>query len=426
MGMVMGKTGPDKMARILGRLSAVRVQGVRKPGYYGDGGGLYLRVAPGGAKGWIFRYGGRGRRRDMGLGGYPSIGLAKARELAGDCRGMIAAGLDPIAARNEKRAAAAVEAAKAMTFDDCATAYITAHEAAWRNPKHRQQWKNTLSTYVSPVLGKLPVAAVDTGLVLKVLEPIWARKPETASRVRGRMEAVLDWAKVRGYRTGENPARWRGHLDHLLPAKSKVRKVEHHAALPYAQVGAFVASLHEQPGVSAHTLEFLILTATRTGETLGATWDEVDIGAKLWTIPAGRMKAGKEHRVPLSDAALAVLKEMREIRHSDYVFPGGRDRRPLSEMSLLMLLRRMKHGDITAHGFRSTFRDWAAERTTFPREVAEAALAHAIPDAVEAAYRRGDLVDKRRKLMDAWAAYCAKIETDAGKVVALARARTPR
>jgi integrase len=426
MGMVMGKTGPDKMARILGRLSAVRVQGVRKPGYYGDGGGLYLRVAPGGAKGWIFRYGGRGRRRDMGLGGYPSIGLAKARELAGDCRGMIAAGLDPIAARNEKRAAAAVEAAKAMTFDDCATAYITAHEAAWRNPKHRQQWKNTLSTYVSPVLGKLPVAAVDTGLVLKVLEPIWARKPETASRVRGRMEAVLDWAKVRGYRTGENPARWRGHLDHLLPAKSKVRKVEHHAALPYAQVGAFVASLHEQPGISAHALEFLILTATRTGETLGATWDEVDIGAKLWTIPAGRMKAGKEHRVPLSDAALAVLKEMREIRHSDYVFPGGRDRRPLSEMSLLMLLRRMKHGDITAHGFRSTFRDWAAERTTFPREVAEAALAHAIPDAVEAAYRRGDLVDKRRKLMDAWAAYCARIETDAGKVVALARARTPR
>jgi integrase len=414
------------MARILGRLSAVRVQSTRKPGYYGDGGGLYLRVAPGGAKGWIFRYGGRGRRRDMGLGGYPSIGLAKAREIAGDCRGMIAAGLDPIAARNEKRAAAAVEAAKAMTFDDCATAYITSHEAAWQNPKHRQQWKNTLSTYVSPVLGKLPVSAVDTGLVLKVLEPIWARKPETASRVRGRMEAVLDWAKVRGYRDGENPARWRGHLDHLLPAKSKVRKVEHHAALPYAQVGAFVASLREQPGISAHALEFLILTAARTGETLGATWDEVDIGAKLWTIPAGRMKAGKEHRVPLSDAALAVLKEVDEIRHSDYVFPGGRDRRPLSEMSLLMLLRRMNHGDITAHGFRSTFRDWAAERTTFAREVAEMALAHAIPDAVEAAYRRGDLFEKRRKLMDAWAAYCAKIETDAGKVVALARARTPR
>jgi integrase len=414
------------MTRVLGRLSAVRVQSVRKRGYYGDGGGLYLRVAPGGAKGWIFRYGGRGRRRDMGLGGYPAIGLAKARELAGDCRSVLAAGLDPIAARNEKRAAAAVEAAKAMTFADCATAYINAHEAGWRNPKHRQQWKNTLATYVSPVVGKLPVSAVDTGLVLKVLEPIWTRKPETASRVRGRMEAVLDWAKVRGYRTGENPARWRGHLDHLLPAKAKVRKVEHHAALPYARIGTFLAALRKQDGISARALEFLVLTATRTSETLGATWNEVDMGAKLWTIPAGRMKVGKEHRVPLSGATLAVLEQMHDIRHSDYVFPGGRDRRPRSETSLLMLLRRMGHGDITAHGFRSTFRDWAAERTTFAREVAEMALAHAIPDAVEAAYRRGDLFDKRRKLMDAWAAYCAKVETDAGKVVALARARTPR
>jgi integrase len=416
MGMVMGS---GQMTRMLGRLSAVRVQSARKRGYYGDGGGLYLRVAPGGAKGWIFRYGGRGRRRDMGLGGYPAIDLAKARELAGDCRSVLAAGLDPIAARNEKRAAAAVEAAKAMTFADCATAYINAHEVGWRNPKHRQQWKNTLATYVSPVVGKLPVSAVDTGLVLKVLEPIWTRKPETASRVRGRMEAVLDWAKVRGYRTGENPARWRGHLDHLLPAKAKVRKVEHHAALPYARIGAFLAALRKQDGIASRALEFLIHTATRTGETLGAIWDEVDMGAKLWTLPSGRMKAGKEHRVPLSDAALAVLQQMHDIRHSDYVFPGGRDRRPLSEMSLLMLLRRMGHGDITAHGFRSTFRDWAAERTTFAREVAEMALAHAIPDAVEAAYRRGDLFEKRRKLMDAWARYCAKIETDAGKVVAL-------
>src|SRR6516165_196255 len=259
------------MTRMLGRLSAVRVQSVRKRGYYGDGGGLYLRVAPGGAKGWIFRYGGRGRRRDMGLGGDPAIGLAKARELAGDCRSALAAGLDPIAARNEKRAAAAVEAAKAMTFADCATAYINAHEAGWRNPKHRQQWKNTLATYVSPVVGKLPVSAVDTGLVLKVLEPIWTRKPETASRVRGRMEAVLDWAKVRGYRTGENPARWRGHLDHLLPAKAKVRKVEHHAALPYARIGAFLAALRKQDGISARALEFLVLTATRTGEPVVAT-----------------------------------------------------------------------------------------------------------------------------------------------------------
>jgi len=423
MGTVMGG---GHMTRMLGRLSAVRVQSARKPGYYGDGGRLYLRVAPGGAKGWIFRYGGRGRRHDMGLGGYPAIGLAKARELAGDCRSLLAAGLDPIAARNEKRAAAAVEAAKAMTFADCATAYINAHEAGWRNPKHRQQWKNTLATYVSPVVGKLPVSAVDTGLVLKVLEPIWTRKPETASRVRGRMESVLDWAKVRGYRTGENPARWRGHLNHLLPAKAKVRKVEHHAALSYARIGAFLAALRKQNGIAARALEFLVLTATRTGETLGATWNEVDMGAKLWTLPSGRMKAGKEHRVPLSDAALAVLQQMHDMRHSDYVFPGGRDRRPLSETSLLMLLRRMGHGGITAHGFRSTFRDWAAERTIFAREVAEMALAHAIPDAVEAAYRRGDLFDKRRKLMDAWAAYCAKVETDAGKVVVLPRARTSR
>jgi len=244
--------------------------------------------------------------------------------------------------------------------------------------------------------------------------------------VRGRMESVLDWAKVRGYRTGENPARWRGHLNHLLPAKAKVRKVEHHAALSYARIGAFLAALRKQNGIAARALEFLVLTATRTGETLGATWNEVDMGAKLWTLPSGRMKAGKEHRVPLSDAALAVLQQMHDMRHSDYVFPGGRDRRPLSETSLLMLLRRMGHGGITAHGFRSTFRDWAAERTIFAREVAEMALAHAIPDAVEAAYRRGDLFDKRRKLMDAWAAYCAKVETDAGKVVALPRARTSR
>jgi integrase len=243
--------------------------------------------------------------------------------------------------------------------------------------------------------------------------------------VRGRIEAVLDWAKVRGYREGENPARWRGHLDHLLPAKSKVRKVEHHAALPYQQVGAFMAALRQQSGVGARALEFLILTASRTGETLGATWDEIDIGARLWTVPAARMKAGKEHRVPLSDTALAILKQMRDIRHSDYVFPGSRDGRPLSEMALLMLLRRMKHGDVTAHGFRSTFRDWAAERTTFPGEVAEMALAHTIPDAVEAAYRRGDLFDKRRHLMTAWSEYCDRVEKgEAGRVVSFANRKT--
>jgi integrase len=409
------------MTRTIGRLSAVRVRSLRTPGYYGDGGNLYFRVADGGTRGWIFRFAVRGRTRDMGLGAYPDVSLTTARELATACRRTVADGLDPIEVRKERRAAIRVEAAKAMTFDDCARAYIAAHEAGWRNAKHRQQWTNTLATYASPVFGKLPVQAIDTGLVMKAIEPLWTTKPETASRVRGRIEAILDWAKVRGYRTGENPARWRGHLDHLLPAKAKVRKVQHHAALPYAKIGAFMVALREQAGSGARALEFLVLTATRTSETLGATWDEFDLRARLWTIPPERMKAGREHRVPLSNAAMAILGGMQAIRNGPYVFPGARQGRPLSEMALLMLLRRMGHGDITAHGFRSAFRDWAAERTTFPREVAEMALAHAIPDAVEAAYRRGDLFDKRRKLMDAWAAYCAKAETSgANKVVSIA------
>jgi integrase len=348
--------------------------------------------------------------------------LAQARRQASKFRELVASGVDPIERRKADRTAARIAVAKALTFDDCRDAYIEAHEKAWRNPKHRQQWLNTLRTYATPVFGKLPVQAVDTGLVMKVLGPIWNTKPETASRVRGRVEVILDWAKVSEYRSGENPARWRGHLDHLLPAKSKVRKVEHHPALPYAQIGAFMASLREQPMGAARALEFLILTATRTGETIGASWEEIDLETRIWMIPAGRMKVTREHRVPLSAAAAAVLKEMRELRQNDFVFPGARQGRPLSEMALLMLLRRMGYGHITVHGFRSTFRDWAAERTNFPREVAEMALAHAIPDAVEAAYRRGDLFDKRRKLMDAWAAYCAKVEHDgASKVINIGR-----
>jgi integrase len=407
--------------RTIGRLSAVKVQGMKTPGYYADGGNLYLRVADGGTRGWIFRFAMRGKTRDMGLGSYPDITLARARELATECRRALAAGIDPIEARKQKREAGRIEVAKSMTFDQCGAAYIAAHEAGWRNAKHRQQWANTLKTYVWPVFGKLPVHAIDTGLVLKVLEPIWNDKPETANRVRGRVEAILDWAKVRDFRSGENPARWRGHLDHLLPAKSKVRKVEHHAALPYAQIGAFMAALRGQTGVGARALEFLILTGTRTGEALGATCDEIDMEARLWTIPARRMKAGNEHRVPLSDAALAVLKGMYEIQQNDFVFPGARQGRPLSEVALLMLLRRLGYGRVTVHGFRSAFRDWASERTTFPREVAEMALAHSISDAVEAAYRRGDLFDKRRKLMDAWAAFCAKPEANVtSKIVSIA------
>jgi integrase len=406
------------MARTLHRLSAVAVAGAKTAGYFADGGNLYLRVAVGASngkkkppisKGWIFRFTVAGRTRDAGLGGYPTVSLARARDEADRCRRLVAAGIDPIEARNEEHQAALVASAKAMTFEQCAKAFIEGHKAGWRNEKHRQQWTNTLETYAYPVLGTLAVAAIDTGLVMKVLEPIWAIKPETAGRVRGRIERVLDWAKVRGYRDGDNPARLRGHLDTLLPKKSKVHKVKHHAALPYRDVGAFMAKLREETSISAHALAFLILTATRTSEVLEVPWDEFDLDERVWTIPPERMKADKEHRVPLAPRAVAILKEMKQIRLNEYVFPGAKPGRPLSNMALAMLLRRLGYGNITAHGFRSSFRDWAAERTSFPREVAEMALAHKIPDAVEAAYRRSDLFDKRRKLMEAWAAYCTSV-----------------
>ena len=310
-----------------------------------------------------------------------------------------------------------------MTFEQCATAFIAGHEAGWRNGKHRQQWTNTLKTYAYPVFGKLPVAAVDTGLVMKVLQPIWSAKAETAGRVRGRIERVLDWAKVQGYRDGENPARLRGHLDNLLPKKSKVHKVKHHAALPYCDVNTFMASLRNETSISAHALALLILTATRTSETLEATWDEISLDERVWIIPAERMKADKAHRVPLTKPVVAILQEMAEIRSGNFVFAGAKQGRPLSNMTLAMLMRRMGYGHFTPHGFRSSFRDWAAEQTSFPREVAEMALAHKIPSPVEAAYRRGDLFEKRRKLMEAWAAYCG-ISLAASKVVPF-RARIP-
>ena len=313
-----------------------------------------------------------------------------------------------------------LNAAKAMTFRDCAARYIASHRAGWRNPKHAAQWEATLATYAGPVMGGLSVQAIDTALVLKVLEPIWTTKPETAGRVRGRIESVLDWAKVRGYRAGENPARWRGHLDKLLPARSKVRRVEHHAALPYAELPGFLMSLRDQEGIAARALEFAIVTAARTGEVIGARWSEIDLLEKIWTVPPGRMKAGKEHRVPLSARALAILEEMQPHRHAEdsFVFPGAKLGRPLSNMAFLMLLRRMGRDDLTAHGFRSSFRDWAAERTNFPSEVAEMALAHMVGSKVEAAYRRGDLFEKRSRLMAAWATFCNEPEQKAQSNVA--------
>jgi integrase len=393
----------------MAKLTVRAVQAQKVPGFYADGDGLYLQVAPGGSRSWIYRYQREGRRREMGLGSLDAIGLAEAREKATAARRMLAAGADPIEARRTERSKAEVVVAKVVTFKDCADRYIAAHKTGWRNPKHRAQWTATLETYAYPHFGTLPVEAVDVGLVLQAVEPIWSTKPETAGRVRGRIESIIDWAKARGYRDGENPARWRGHLENLLPARSKVRRVNHHAALPYPEIGAFLVALREQEGVAARALEFTILTAARTGEALGARWDEIDIQERMWIIPAERMKASKEHRVPLSRRAVAILEEMAAIKLNEFVFPGWRTESnlPLSNMAMLMTLRRMGRGDLTVHGFRSTFRDWCAERTAFPAEVAELALAHAVGNKVEAAYRRGDQFEKRRQLADAWAAFCA-------------------
>jgi integrase len=413
------------------RLSWVAIRNA-KPGMHADGGGLYLQATEAAdhtiSKSWVFRFAtGRivtsasgkqhSEERQMGLGSLIDVSLAEARECAAECRQLRKQGIDPIESRRAAKAERLVAAAKAMTFEQAAAAYIMSHRAGWRNPKHAAQWKATLATYASPIFGNLPVSSIDTGLVLKALEPIWATKPETAGRVRGRIEAVLDWTTARGYRTGENPARWRGHLDKLLPARSKVRKVKHHPALPYAELPAFLAALREQQGSSARALEFTILTVARTNETIGARWSEVDFSGKVWTVPPERMKAGREHRVPLSAAAVEILRRVENAREGEQVFPGDR-RRALSNMAMLMLLRRMGRGDLTVHGFRSTFRTWAAECTTFPREVIEAALAHLVGDATERAYQRGDLFEKRGRLIDAWDKYCAQ-PGSTGAVVAM-------
>jgi integrase len=407
------------VAKSINKLSAVAVANARAPGLYGDGGGLYLQVTATGTKSWLFRYKVAGRGRYMGLGSLAIVSLAEARAAAGECRRLRLQGTDPIDRRNAMRAAACLDAAKAMTFDECRDAYVAAHKASWRNAKHQAQWVSTLDTYAGPVLGKLPVQSIDVALVMKVLEPIWSTKPETASRLRGRIERILDWARARGFRSGENPAHWRGHLDHLLPARSKVRNIRHHAALPFDDIAVFMTDLREMDGIAARALEFVILTAARTGEALGAAWNEIDFRTSTWTIPAHRMKGYREHRVPLSDDAIRVLEQMQAMRSGEFVFPGHRLGKPLSNMALLMMLRRMGRGDVTTHGFRSSFRTWAAERTGFPREVVEAALAHVVGNKVEAAYQRGDLFDKRCQLMDAWARYCAAPASTGDTVVRL-------
>ena len=403
--------------RAINKLSARKVEALSKPGLYADGLGLYLQVSTFNTKSWLFRFMLDGKARKMGLGPCHTVTLAMAREKATEARRKLLDGIDPIDERAAVKMARKVNAAKAMSFRQCAEAYINAHKVGWKNEKHAAQWPATLEAYAYPVFGDLPVAAVDVGLVLKALEPIWTTKPETAGRVRGRVETVLDWAKARHYREGDNPARWRGHLDKLLPARGKVAKVKHHDALPYRDVHGFLADLHGMEGIAARALEFVILTATRTGEAIGATWQEIDLPGRVWTIPADRMKAGREHRVPLSDRAVAVLESLPREAGNPFVFVGGSKGKPLSNMAMLMLLKkRMGRDGLTVHGFRSTFRDWAAEQTAYPNELVEMALAHTVSDKTEAAYRRGDMVEKRARLMADWATYCA-MSAPVGNVV---------
>ncbi len=398
------------MPKLARELKALEVSKVEAPGlhFVGVVPGLALQVTPAGARSWTLRAVVGGKRRDMGLGNYPSVTLAMAHAKARDARELIRQGIDPIQRQQAAQSALRAAMAEALTFKECAEAYIKAHQEGWKNAKHRQQWTNSLSQHAYPVLGELTVRDVKLPQVLAVLEPIWTTTNETASRVRSRMELVLDWATARGLRDGLNPARWRGHLDKLLPKPSKVTTVEHHPALPVGDVGAFMVRLREAQGTGARALEFAILTAARSGEVRGATWAEIDTEAKTWTIPAARMKAGKEHRVPLTAEALELLKSQTRMPGTDLVFPAPRGGQ-LSDMTLAAVLRRMGVPAVP-HGFRSTFRDWASERTNYPRDAAEMALAHAIGDKVEAAYRRGDLFEKRRLMMADWAKFLARVE----------------
>lgn len=426
-------------------LSARAVSTIKEDGRYAVGGvdGLHLRVA-GISRSWVLRLAVGARtttagktvphRRDIGLGSYPEVSLADAREKAREYRKQVRDGIDPLEARRAAKAKAHLDKAKSKTFKECAETYIAANRSGWKNPKHALQWESTLATYAYPIIGHLMAPDIDTGLVLSVLQqgagenstktPLWLAKNETASRVRGRIESILDWATFRGLRKGENPARWKGHLEHELPAPNKVQKVKHHPALAYSEVGTFMAKLRKHQGISPRALEFAILTAARSNEVFGATWGEIDLNSKVWTIPSGRMKAEKEHRIPLSDDALVLLKAMPRLEGNDLIFPAPRGGK-LSDMALTALIKRLHESEqragrkgfidprqdkvATTHGFRSTFRDWAGETTSHPREVIEHALAHKLADEVEAAYQRGDLLAKRSRLMTDWAQFCSLV-----------------
>lgn len=416
----------------MGKLTAKQIENLTVAGTYEDGDGLRLLIKPNGKKYWVLRFQLSGKRREMGLGTYPLIGLKEARQNSSDRRRLLRDGIDPLQARDDEReaqmAAEQQRKNKSVTFRDVSVDYIEAHRTGWKNVKHAQQWTNTLATYAAPVIGDLATNQITTEHILEILKPIWTSKTETASRVRNRIELVLDAAKARGLRDGENPARWRGHLDKLLPPSAKAKRTQNHPALPYSELSHLIQALNEVEGQSAGALKMTILTACRTSEVLAADWNEIDMKAKLWTIPAARMKAGKIHTVPLSHALIALLEGLPRVKGSLLLFPGARKDRPISNMAMLMLLRRMDQKSledggkgwrdrdnkvITAHGFRSTFRDWAAECTHHAREVCEMALAHVVANGAEAAYWRSDLLEKRRALMADWANYvnASMIET---------------
>ena len=408
------------MAKKIGKLTALDVSRLKESGLYGDGGNLWLQVGPTGAKSWVFRYTLNSKSRMMGLGPLATVSLLQAREAAGDKRLLLLRGKDPITEQRNEQALARLSAASGETFETCATRYIEAHKTSWKSAQHLDQWNQSLAKHVTPVIGKLPIGSIDTVLVLKVLEPIWTKVPWTARRLRGRIEMVLDWAKARDMRLGENPARWRGHLENLLPKKSKLLRVRHSPSLPYEYLGDFMTLIRTHTCLSASALEFTILTATRSMEVIKAKWSEINLEARVWTIPAERMKSGREHRVPLSVQAVAILERMQKIRQQgDYVFPGTKHGKSMSDHTMLMFIKlTLGIRAVVTHGFRSTFRDWAGETTSYPREVCEAALAHSDRSDTEAAYFRSDLFAKRAKLMQSWADYCdLPSKTQTGNVV---------
>lgn len=404
------------MAKTVNKLDPLKIKALNDKGRYADGEGLYLQVGPTGKKSWLLRYSLDHKARQMGLGALNKLSLKKAREKAEYYRSFLP-DIDPIQQRADEARAKKAKRESVKTFKWCAEQYIADHGDGWKNAKHRQQWHNTLETYAFPSIGKTPVNEIDKNHIIEIIKPLWTTKTETASRLRGRIERVLGWAKYKGYREGSNPAAWKDNLDFELPKKSQVQTVKHHPALKHEDMGQFMAELNKQSSTSASALKFLILTAGRTGEVIGARREEIDITKRLWTIPAERMKMRIEHNVPLSDAALAVFNSLPVIDGSPYLFPGQRKGRPLSNMALLKLLERMGHGDITGHGFRSSFRDWAAECTAFPRNIPELCLAHGPKDKVEAAYLRTKLLPKRKELLDKWAAYCATIHNATDNVV---------